>query len=218
MPDASGFGQHPLDPIPDVRRLPSKVLDKLSDWRKSWSEIWWIKVAGKHYVFRSPTRGEALEHDHNLASSPGQAQDRLVSDCLLHPESLPDDMPAQEWFQIYKAVWIASGWKDVGTFVRRMIEAEDLVYSDEHQHILLLLKAFQGLLPDVINSWQPEKLAYHIALAKALTGQPPTPPGQRAKFMPPEEKVPQPRVRQGTFDWEKDRDAHVDFDPTLGGA
>lgn len=206
---------HPLEPVVEQLKLPQRVLDRLPAWRAKWLELWMVRISGRCYVFRSPTRGEALIHDANAATCPASAADRFVNDCVLEPEKLPDTMSLAEFEKLYQAIWAASGFRDESTFVDRLKTFEELVANPSHEFILVLTKAFPGLRPDEINSWQPDKIAYHVAIAKALLGIPPmkakkprsAPPGSpQAPPSPQNASVPrQPKPKEGrTFDWNKD--------------
>jgi len=210
-----GWMTHPLEPVVEQLKLPQRVLDHLSAWRAQWLELWMVRISGRCYVFRSPTRGEALIHDANAASSPAVAADRFVHDCVLEPEKLPDKMSLAEFDQLYRAIWAASGFRDESAFVERLRSFEELVAAPAHEFILVLTKAFPGLRPDEINSWQPDKIAYHVAIAKALLGIPPmkekktkaAPPGNpQTPPSPQNASVPQPpKPKDGrAFDWNKD--------------
>ena len=210
-----GWMYHPLEPVPDRLRLPKRVLDNLPAWRAKWLELWTVDVAGRIFVFRSPTRTEALVHDANFVASPAATADRFVSDCLLEPEKLPDDLPLEQFDLLYRAIWVASGFRDEAIFVERLKVFDSLVASPAHEYILILLRAFPGLRPDEINSWQPDKITYHLAVAKALLVVPPTkerrPRGptptlpQSSQPKPEQPASPaQPQAAKKTFDWEKD--------------
>jgi len=166
-------GQHPLDPTSDGPRVPATVLEQLPKWREQWDEIWYVQIHNKHYVYRSPTRREAIEHDMNVMSVPELGMDSFVSKCILYPEDLPEDMTLADLQGLYESIWRASGFKDTEAFELRVAEFDNALRSPDQENILMMMKAFPGLLPDTINSWQPEKIIYHVALARIMLGMEP---------------------------------------------
>lgn len=205
--------RHPLEPVPEVPKLPEKIWEKLTAWRREWSEIWYLRLGGRYYVYRSPTRQDAINHDLNARTMPARAIDDFVGRCLLYPEQMPANMPLPDLNTLYRAIWESSGFHDPEAFFSKLLLFDGVVRSAEQENVLLLLKAFPGLLPDTINSWQPEKIIYHIALARYMLGAEPIkePKKKRPPNSPPP-SVEVSRVGQqlGTqtpgaaFDWEED--------------
>lgn len=214
----ASWSSHPLDPVPEIQRLPQRVWENLTRWRKKWSEIWFVYVDGRPYVFRSPTRGEAIRHDMNAMVAPAQADDSFVHDCLLHPTELPDKMSLVSFDVLHRAIWKASGYRDNEVFLERLAQLEQFIGSPDQVYVMILVKAFPGLLPDTINSWQPEKLLYHLALAKAILELPPEQPGKKRRRRMPHDQMPDgmphgpeptsaaaPRPPREPLDWEAER-------------
>lgn len=204
MSGLPGWLRHPLEPVPEVPMLPMKVWERLTEWRRKWNELWYVKVGGRHYVYRSPTRQDCIDHDGNFGTMPVRAIDDFVSRCMLYPEDLPGDLPSTEMEILYETIWSSSGFRDAEVFNHKVALFDNLVRSPDQENILLMMKAFPGLLPDQINSWQPEKIIYHIALARVLLGLEPMkmPEEERKRTRIP---VPEPsdKPRQD-FDWEQD--------------
>lgn len=153
-------------------RVPPGILQRVPEWRRKWTELWGMEIAGDFYAFRSPTRGEAIGHEADMALSEPLAVDILVHTCLLSPTQLADSMPWRVVTCLYNAIWRVSGFGDSDAFQSKLSLFDAGVRSPDSQYILLLLKTFPGLLPKEINEWQPDELVYHIALAKALNGIP----------------------------------------------
>jgi len=148
--------------------IPPDIIRKVPGWRRKWTELWGVEVAGNFYAFRSPTRGEAIRHEANRAMSEPLAIDIVVHACLLSPERLDDSTPWRTVACLYNTIWRVSGFGDSDAFQSKLSSFDVGVRSPDSQYILLLLKTFPGLLPKQINEWQPDELVYHIALAKAL--------------------------------------------------
>jgi hypothetical protein len=225
MQDTAGWTRHPLEPAQKTD-LPEEVLEGLPGWRRQWDEIWYIEISGRNYVFRAPTRGEAIKHDQNLVHSPGFAAKEFVDVCLLHPESMPEEVMLSEFDGLYKAVWVASGFKDQEVFQQRLDTFLSIVYSPDHQVITALLLAFPWLSVDEINTWQPEKITYHLALARFLLesrapeGVGPPPEAMARGVKPPYHNAPPPEQdigasdfsKGGFFDWNSDLREQQAFD------
>jgi len=203
MSGSPGWLRHPLEPTPEVPKLPVKVWERLTEWRRTWSELWYLNVRGKHYVFRSPTRQNCIDHDLNMKTMPVRAVDEFVSCCILYPDELPADLPATDMEVLYEAIWDVSGFRNPEAFGTKVALFDNIVRSPEQENLLLLMKAFPGLLPDTINSWQPEKIIYHIALARTLMGLEPLGMPEEAveDVQGPAQAPDQP---QQAFDWERD--------------
>lgn len=207
----AGWLRHPLEPSSEID-VPGKILEQLPKWRKSWDEIWYVHLSGENYVWRSPTRRDAIEYDLNRQSTLATAIDQLLKACLLHPEVMADDMSATDFLQLHELIWTVSGYRDAEFFVEKLYDFEQIVRSGDQVNILLLLRAFPGLLPDEINSWQPEKLVYHVALARAMLGIEPLVVKQAKRGGPQRDVPDSPEVAQAppmegpkpAFDWEKD--------------
>jgi hypothetical protein len=134
-----------------------------------------------------------------------------VNRCLLHPEELPEDMSLADLQALYESIWRASGFKDTAAFESRVAEFDNALRSPEQENILLMMKAFPGLLPDTINSWQPEKIIYHIALARIMLNMDPLKLPERPRPGPEQqlsgvEPVRPPAQPQGskTYNWQND--------------
>jgi hypothetical protein len=201
MSGSPGWLRHPLEPIDKPPKLPQKVWERLTEWRRTWSELWYLEIRGRHYVYRSPTRQDCIDHDLNMKTMPTRAIDDFVCRCVLYPEELPADLPATDVETLYEAMWSVSGFRDPEAFDTKLALFDNVSRSPEQENILLLMKAFPGLLPDKINSWQPEKIIYHIALARILLGLEPLPmPVEAAEELQGPAQAPERR----TFDWEQD--------------
>lgn len=208
----AGVPQHPLEPAAASYRIPQKILKRVPEWHRLWAEIWWVQIEDVDYVFRSPTRGDAVEHDLDMLSSPVGAQDAFVKKCLLMPDDLDEDMSLEAFLRLYKVIWDVSGLRNPEILEEKLYYYEQAVNSPDQSYILLLMKAFQGrLIPDDIKDWQPEKILYHAAIARTILGLDPLkPPPQKAPggpVAPP----PRPQPKQQYFDWVKDKQAHEDF-------
>lgn len=208
MNDPGRF-QHPLEPLPEVPKLPAAVWERLTEWRKQWSEIWYVRIGEEHYVYRAPTRDDCIQHDLNSGTMPARAVDTFVQSCLLYPEVLPDDLDFTVMEGLYNVIWETSGARDPAEFENKLAVFDNLVRSPGQENLLLILKAFPGLLPDEVNSWQHEKIIYHVALARTLLGLEPMKPPE----MSDEEKKraraqaraeAQSQAQSGGFDWSQD--------------
>lgn len=199
----------------DGLHLPDKVLKQIPVWRKQWSELWFVRLGDKPYVYRSPTRDDTIQYDLNVHSNPAMAADQFVKECLLHPEALPDSMALGEFQELYELIWATSG-RDPRAFEDKLALFDEVVRAPWQENLVLLLKSFPGLLPDTVNRWQPEKIIYHIALARVIQGmepikrkasrQKPAEPGEPNS--PPTPAAPRERR---SFDWEKDKQEHEAF-------
>jgi hypothetical protein len=198
-----GWLRHPLEPVPEAPKLPPRIWERLTEWRKTWSELWYLCVRDKHYVFRSPTRQDCIEHDLSIRTMPARAVDAFVSGCILYPDQLPADLPATDIEVLYEAIWSSSGFRDPEAFDSKLALFDNVVRSPEQENLLLMMRAFPGLLPDVINSWQPEKIIYHIALARVMLGAPPMKQPDRPSRNVQTPTAP-PERTQKPFDWNKD--------------
>jgi hypothetical protein len=185
-------------------RLPAKVLEQIPVWRKQWSELWLVKVGDKDYAFRSPTREDAIQHDLNMPSAPALAVDQFVKDCLLYPKELPEKMPMSEFTSLYQAIWAASGFRDSRVFEDKLALFDRVARAPEQENLLLLLRTFPGLLPDDVNGWQPEKLIYHIALARVLQGVEPIKEKKPKPGQAQAPATPTEAPKKGTFSWDED--------------
>jgi hypothetical protein len=209
MNGVPGWLRHPLEPRSEIDEVPGEILNLLPEWRRSWDEIWYVRLGGNHYVWRSPTRKDAIEYDLNSQTTVASAVDQLLKACVLWPEELDGDMPANIFLTLHELVWQTSGYRDAEFFNEKLAQYEQIVRSGDHVNILLLIKAFQGrLLPDKINTWQPEKLIYHVAIARALLDVEPLKvkkaKRQRQPDQTPQAQPPQPRGPRPAYDWEKD--------------
>lgn len=211
MLGSPGWLRHPLEPTPEAPKLPPKIWERLTEWRRTWSELWYLCVRGRHYVYRSPTRQDCIEHDLSIKTMPARAIDDFVGRCMLYPEKLPEDLPATDIEVLYEAIWGSSGFRDSEAFDTKLALFDNVVRSPEQENLLLLMKAFPGLLPDIINSWQPEKIIYHIALARVMLGAPPMKPPGNVKRTIQNLTAPPERTRK-PFDWHKDLDEWQAFE------
>lgn len=205
MQGMPGWLRHPLEPTPQTDSLSSEILDRVPEWHRQWDEIWYVHLGGRNYVWHTPTRRQAIEFDLVSESSSFGAIDDLVSSCILYPEKLPDDMPFSHVAKLNELIWGVSGYRDAEFFSNKLDEYRQVAWSADHSNIVLLCRAFQGLLPDDINKWQPEKVIYHIALAEVLLGL--TPPKQAQKPKP-DASAP----RRKTYNWQKDLDEWKAFE------
>jgi hypothetical protein len=204
MDGSAGWVRHPLDPVPRGQRLPEAITKRLAEWRATWEELWYLNLGGKHYVLRTPTRRDAIEHDMNAQSNPARAVDRFVSQCVLYPAELPSDMRLEYFNTIYDVLWDVSSFKDPDGFTDRLLEFQEVAYAPDQEHLVNLVRAFQ-VLPDEINSWQPNKLMYHMMLARRVLGlEPLKDTRKRRPKQPAQQPPPQAPDKPKTFDWNKD--------------
>lgn len=212
MEGVPGWLRHPLEPSSEIEEVPGEILNRLPEWRRSWDEIWYVRLGGTDYVWRSPTRKDAIEYDLTSQSTIASAIDQLLKACVLWPEALSDSMLASEFLTLHDLVWQTSGYRNPEFFNDKLAQYEQIVRSGDHVNILLLLKAFDGLMPDVINTWQPEKLIYHVAIARALLDVEPLQVKRKRRRQPSDQPpqgappTPEPPARgpRKPYDWEQD--------------
>jgi hypothetical protein len=204
MQNYTSWSRDPLEPISqEALHLPAIVWENLPVWRKQWPEIWYVRLRGELYVFRSPTRGDAIQHDMTWMSSPVMAADSLVNECLLYPSELSNDMSMTDVNGLAEAIWKAAGFRDPTSLYDKVVEYQELIQTDPNQaNVIIIVKAFPRLTPDEINEMQPDQLAYHIALARAILGLEDLKPRPEVAKKRAQELRKQPR--KATFDWKED--------------
>jgi len=217
--------------------VPLAVRKRIPEWRKKWRELWFVEVEDRPYAYRAPTRGEVIQHNLNIQSAGIMAVDEFVQVCLLYPDEIYEDLSLGGFMVLYDTIWSTSYYLDQEAFDARLAELEQVVWTTDHENILIMLRAFPGLLPEKINSWQPEELMLHIAYARALIGiepqgikadrlnlrkrrrellaqmsgaPPPSPQQDHGQQKPEPVEREKPRSDGSTFDWESDaRDLNV---------
>jgi hypothetical protein len=211
MEGVPGWLRHPLEPRSEIDKVPGEILNRLPEWRRSWDEIWYVRLGGNDYVWRSPTRKDAIEYDLTSQTTAASAIDQLLKTCVLWPEELSGEMSANDFLTLHDLVWQTSGYRDLEFFNDKLAQYEQIVRSGDHVNILLLIKAFNGLLPDVINTWQPEKIIYHVAIARALLDVEPLQVKRKRRRQPsdqspPSAPTPEPPAQgpRKPYNWEDD--------------
>jgi hypothetical protein len=204
-----GWTNHPLDPVERGLRLPQSITTQLTKWRMAWEELWYVELEGTHYVFRTPTRRDIITWDLNSQTNPGIALDHLVSTCTLYPQELKDDMPLRHVNALGQCLIDVSLVGDQIAQTNRILDFQDIIQSGSQDAVAMIVRAF-GVTPDEINTWQPDKTAYHTALAMYILGMEPMkdtrPKEARARVRAPQ----QPRA--DSYDWEKDRNESRAFE------
>lgn len=153
-----------------------ELAKRLPDWKHRWGKVYQVGQGADLVVFRALTLGEYTQYGELVAKSGdkglvgSEAQDYLLRKCILWPDGFDPDDPkliAGTAFVTAQKIIQASGF---GEGFRPLYERYKKTFlADGISTVFLLLcKAFPGLLPSTIESWDCNTLLRNIFVAEEL--------------------------------------------------
>jgi hypothetical protein len=141
---------------------------QLYEWKKTYGQVYSVNVRGEEYVFRQLTFDE-FDAARRSGASTAEAEEELVAQVLLQPESLPDNAPAGAVTAIAETLFEVSGFGSP----QRMKAILDGARQAADGNVWVMMKAvvlatMPGYVEEDLNELTFDQLAAKVALSEQI--------------------------------------------------
>lgn len=150
-----------------------KLAESLLEWKSKYRNVYYFKVGNNEYILRLLSKSEYLALYFVQAHVSSEAEDLLLTKCVLFPELSRKDineMYAGEAAVLIEKILKLSGFSTIETIGNDLAKEREKIQLLDNQIILIICKAFPHLTPFDIDRLDYPTILNHIALAEELLG------------------------------------------------
>jgi hypothetical protein len=149
----------------------ASLSEEILSWKKTYKNVYYIKIDNSLYIFRTLTRGEYLNLLDIQQYIGEEIIDSILSECLLYPRPTSKELGnilAGNVDYIGKKIIEYSGFSKGEKLIKDIEEERQKISLLDNQIILLICKAFPHLTLESINELDYNTLVKYLVLAEAV--------------------------------------------------
>ena len=156
-----------------LKELSKTLLRKIHTLKKKHPHIYCVKCKEEYYIFRLLSRKEYNTVLELQTYIPGTEEDFIFKTCMLHPtfkQTEINNLYAGIVTGISQMIVELSGFSSSDALMAALNENRSIMELADSQITTVLCKAFPYLTPEMINEFDIQNIAYHLALAEQILG------------------------------------------------
>lgn len=153
----------------NLKRFSADILE----WKRKYSNIYYLKVGKQEYVFRLLTKGEYLALYFVQFHISSEAEDILLDKCILYPvisREQRESLLAGEVMTLVDKILSLSGFSNIDNIKVDLDREREKIQLLDNQIVLIICKAFPHITPSDIDNFDYPTTLHYISLAEELLG------------------------------------------------